>query len=119
MDGLAIVGVCVAFIAIIGGNFLEGGQLSALLNTPAVIIVLGGTFGAVVLQTPKTRLLDAARMLRWVLLPPTLVVADGIKKMLAWSTTARKEGLLGLENAAEREKGSVREERARTVDRRR
>ncbi len=104
MDGLAIVGVCVAFIAIIGGNFLEGGQLSALLNTPAGIIVLGGTLGAVVLQTPKTRLLDAARMLRWVLLPPTLVVSDGIKKMLAWSTTARKEGLLGLENAAEREK---------------
>jgi chemotaxis protein MotA len=104
VDGLAIVGVCVAFIAIIGGNFLEGGQISALLNTPAGIIVLGGTLGAVVLQTPKTRLLDAARMLKWVLVPPVLVVGDGIKKMLAWSTTARREGLLGLENAAEREK---------------
>ncbi len=104
MDVLAIVGVCVAFIAIIGGNFLEGGQLSALLNTPAGIIVLGGTLGAVILQTPKSRLIDAARMVRWVWLPPVLVVNDGIKKMLSWSTTARKEGLLGLENAAEREK---------------
>ncbi len=72
MDGLAIAGVCLAFIAIIGGNFLEGGQLSALLNTPAVIIVFGGTLGAVVLQTPRSRLIDAARMLRWVLLPPVL-----------------------------------------------
>ncbi len=104
MDVLAIVGVCVAFLAIIGGNFLEGGQLSALLNTPAGIIVLGGTLGAVILQTPKSRLIDAARMVRWVWLPPVLVVNDGIKKMLSWSTTARKEGLLGLENAAEREK---------------
>lgn len=104
MDVLAIVGVCVAFVAIIGGNFLEGGQLSALLNTSAGIIVLGGTLGAVVLQTPKVRLVDAARMLSWVWLPPALVVNDGIKKMLSWSTTARKEGLLGLENAAEREK---------------
>lgn len=104
MDVLAIVGVCVAFLAIIGGNFLEGGQLSALLNTPAGIIVLGGTLGAVILQTPKSRLLDAARMVSWVWLPPVLVVNDGIKKMLSWSTTARKEGLLGLENAAEREK---------------
>ena len=33
MDVLAIAGVCVAFVAIIGGNFLEGGQLTALLNT--------------------------------------------------------------------------------------
>jgi chemotaxis protein MotA len=104
VDVLAIVGVCVAFLAIIGGNFLEGGQLSALLNTPAGIIVLGGTLGAVILQTPKSRLIDAARMVRWVWLPPVLVVNDGIKKMLSWSTTARKEGLLGLENAAEREK---------------
>ena len=104
MDGLAIVGVCVAFIAIIGGNFLEGGQIAALLNTPAGIIVLGGTLGAVVLQTPRTRLTDAARMLKWVFVPPVLAMSVGITKMLAWSTTARREGLLGLENAAEREK---------------
>jgi len=103
VDGLAIVGVCVAFVAIIGGNFLEGGQLSALLNTPACIIVLGGTLGAVVLQTPRTRLVEAARMLKWVLMPPVEGFTEGIKKMLSWSTTARREGLLGLENALERE----------------
>jgi len=104
VDGLAIVGVCLAFIAIIGGNFMEGGQLSALMNTPAVIIVFGGTLGAVVLQTPRSRLVDAMRILKWVLLPPVVGMTDGIKKMIAWSTTARREGLLGLENAAEREK---------------
>jgi len=104
VDGLAIVGVCVAFVAIIGGNFLEGGQITALLNWPACIIVLGGTVGAVVLQTPKARLNDAVRIVRWVFNPPPDAFNDGIRKMLAWSTTARKEGLLGLENAAEREK---------------
>jgi chemotaxis protein MotA len=104
VDGLAIAGICIAFIAIIGGNFLEGGQLSALLNTPAVIIVFGGTLGAVVLQTPRARLMDAARMLKWVFVPPVLAMGAGITKMLGWSTTARREGLLGLENAAEREK---------------
>src|SRR5262249_54771805 len=74
------------------------------LNWPACIIVLGGTIGAVVLQTPKTRLNDAVRLVRWVLTPPPDAFNDGIRKMLSWSTTARKEGLLGLENAAEREK---------------
>src|SRR5262249_42279235 len=82
VDGLAIVGVCVAFVAIIGGNFLEGGQIAALLNWPACIIVLGGTLGAVVLQTPKGRLNDAVRMARWVLTPPPDTFNDGIRKML-------------------------------------
>ena len=35
--------------AIIGGSMLEGGQLAALLDTPAGVIVLGGTLGAVIL----------------------------------------------------------------------
>ena len=79
MDGLALAGVCVAFLAIIGGNFLEGGQISALLNTPAGIIVLGGTLGAVVLQTPRSRLVDAARMFKWVFAPPVLAIVNVTK----------------------------------------
>jgi chemotaxis protein MotA len=42
--------------------------------------------------------------LKWVFVPPVLAMSAGITKMLGWSTTARREGLLGLENAAEREK---------------
>ena len=51
MDLLSIVGIVLAFLAVLGGNFLEGGTLSALLNYPAALIVLGGTFAAGALQT--------------------------------------------------------------------
>ena len=40
VDLLSIVGILVAFGAIIGGNALEGGHVSALLNGPALVLLL-------------------------------------------------------------------------------
>ncbi|WP_239650081.1 hypothetical protein [Methylocucumis oryzae] len=52
MDFLSILGIVLAVAAILLGNFLEGGELASLLNGPALIIVLGGTLGATLLQFP-------------------------------------------------------------------
>ena len=35
MDVLSLIGIIMAFVAIIGGNYLEGGHLGALANGPA------------------------------------------------------------------------------------
>lgn len=104
MDVLAIIGALIAFAAIVGGNHLEGGQLGALLNTPAVVIVLGGTLGAVLLQTPYGRLQHAFNLLRWVFRPPPTEFAKAIGRICDWSRRTRKEGLLGLENILDAEK---------------
>ena len=40
---------------------------------------------------------DGLRMLRWVFMPPALDHATLIQKVVSWSVTARKEGLLALE----------------------
>ena len=42
MDMLSLIGLVMSFVAIIGGNYLEGGHISALLNGPAALIVFGG-----------------------------------------------------------------------------
>ncbi|MFN2812473.1 motility-associated protein, partial [Escherichia coli] len=52
MDVLSLVGIILAFVAIVGGIFLEGGHAGALLNGPAALIVIGGTLAAALLQTP-------------------------------------------------------------------
>src|SRR5471030_1973813 len=52
MDVLSLIGIIMAFVAIIGGNYLEGGHLGALANGPAALIVIGGTIGAALLQLP-------------------------------------------------------------------
>ena len=97
MDILSVVGALIAIGAILGGNALEGGHLSGLMNGPAAVIVIGGTLGAVILQTPRSTFFHAFKIIRWVLFPPTTDVDGKIQKVIEWSLTARKEGLLGLE----------------------
>ncbi|MCB1752571.1 MAG: flagellar motor protein [Gammaproteobacteria bacterium] len=103
MDMLSIVGILVAFGAIIGGNALEGGQVDALLNGPALVIVVGGTLGAIMLQSPLSVFLHALRLAGGVFRPPGHQISSAIKKLVNWSNVARKEGLLGLETIAENE----------------
>lgn len=104
MDVLSLVGLILALVAIIGGNFLEGGHISALANGPAALIVVGGTLAAALLQTPVPVLKRALTMLRWVVLPPKVDLPGGINRVVGWSMTARKEGLLGLEAVADAER---------------
>ena len=52
MDKISIAGLAIGIIAIIGGQILEGGHVSSLVQPTALMIVLGGTLGAVLLQSP-------------------------------------------------------------------
>lgn len=103
MDVLTLIGIILAFVAIIGGNFLEGGHIGALLNGPAALIVLGGTLAACLLQTPMSAFKRAIQIFIWILFPPRIDLAGGIDRVVSWSLTARKEGLLGLETVADTE----------------
>lgn len=103
MDLLSILGVLIALAAIIGGNLLEGGDVSALLNLPAALIVIGGTLGAIVLQNSGRVLKRSFKQIFWILLPPYVSLDEGMQKIIGWSMVARKEGLLGLESVAEKE----------------
>lgn len=104
MDVLSLVGLILALVAIIGGNFLEGGHIGALANGPAALIVVGGTLAAALVQTPVPVLKRALTLLRWVVLPPKVDLPGGINRVVGWSMTARKEGLLGLEAVADTER---------------
>lgn len=104
MDVLSLIGIVFAFAAVLGGNYLEGGQFQALLNPAAAIIVCGGTLGAALLQTPFPAFRRALVIFPWIFRPPTVDLKDGINKVVRWSMTARKEGLLGLESVIDIEK---------------
>jgi len=104
MDVLSVVGVVIGFVAILGGNYIEGGSISALLNAPAALIVLGGTFGAAALQTPLPVLQLAVQRMVWVFVPPPVDFKGGVDKIVRWAMAARKEGLLGLETIADTER---------------
>ncbi|MBP8268037.1 MAG: flagellar motor protein, partial [Aeromonas sp.] len=81
----------------------HGGSLLTLLDGPAFVIVVGGTWGAVILQTPRRYLLSALRQATWMLFPPQLDLAEQAERLKAWAQFARQQGLLALENQAEAE----------------
>lgn len=103
MDILSIAGVIIAFGAILLGQYLEGGHLASLINGPAILIVGGGTLGAVMLQSPMPVFMRAIRMLWWLIKPPVPAVAETLDRIIEWCQIARKEGLLGLERMVESE----------------
>lgn len=97
MDKASLIGLLVGLGAILAGQALEGGHVGSLLQPTAFIIVIGGTLGAVMLQTPMAVFLDALKMARWVFVPPHLSLYGTIDMVVRWSQIARKEGLLALE----------------------
>ncbi|MGS2717530.1 flagellar motor protein [Eionea flava] len=104
LDLLTVLGILIAFSALLGGNFLEGGAWQQLLNGPAALIVFGGTIGAAILQTPRTTLHRSLALSRWIFLTPTIDYKATIKKIASWSTITRRKGLLGLEDQIAKEK---------------
>ncbi|HEY5602706.1 MAG TPA: flagellar motor protein [Gammaproteobacteria bacterium] len=103
MDLLSIVGLLVAGVAVVGGFLIEGGSFPVLWNVSALLIVFGGTFGAAMVQSPLSQFSRAMEMMLWVFFPPRTGAQQMVKKIMDWSNIARKEGLLGLETAAETE----------------
>ena len=103
MDRLSIFGFLLALIAILGGQYMEGGSVMALVDGPAALIVGGGTLGAVMLQSSSKTFFLAMKISLWVFYPPKSKLLPGLRKVVNWSIIARKEGLLGLEEAADNE----------------
>jgi chemotaxis protein MotA len=99
MDRLSIAGLVLALGAIVGGLVLEGGHPASLLQVTAFLVVVGGTTGAVMLQSSAEQFSDAMRLGLWVFSPPAHEPKRLIARVSGWSQTARRGGLLALEAA--------------------
>jgi chemotaxis protein MotA len=97
MDILSIAGIVVAVVAIIGGQLLEGGSVGSLLQFAAFLIVIGGTLGAVMLQSPLPTFVEGLRLVRWIVSPPGVDPHGAIQRVVEWAQLARREGMLALE----------------------
>jgi chemotaxis protein MotA len=97
MDKISVAGLALGIAAIIVGQVLEGGHVGSLIQPTAMLIVLGGTMGAVMLQSPLPVFVDGMKMGVWVFFPPAVDPQQLIKDVARWSQVARKEGLLALE----------------------
>lgn len=69
VDKISLAGLAISIVAIIGGQYLEGGSIGSLVQPTALLIVLGGTLGAVLLQSPIHVFKRGMKMAKWVWVP--------------------------------------------------
>ncbi|MDO6564662.1 flagellar motor protein [Amphritea sp. 1_MG-2023] len=98
MNLISLSGILLAIIAIFGGNYLEGGGFDELLNIPALLIVVGGTFAAVLIQSSSAELSRALKLSVRVFGKTALDYPEGINNIVSWCVIARRKGLLALED---------------------
>jgi len=98
-----ILGIVLALLAIVGGNYLGGGQLSELYNPTAALIVVGGTFAASVIQAPREDFQRAWRLFGWAYRASSPDFQAGMISLRGWCQLARRRGLVALEGEARKE----------------
>ena len=97
MDIATIVGIVLSIGSIIGGQALEGGHLSSIMQLTAFIIVAGGTIGACCVQNPLSVVIKSIGSLGMVFGNSPIDTKVTIKLILDLANVSRKQGLLALE----------------------
>jgi chemotaxis protein MotA len=98
MDVASAAGIVLAIAGIVGGMMMEGGNLGQIMQPTALLIVLGGTAGAVLLQFPLNILSEAIRQLRRVFLAKPGTDEAVIGLLVAFAGRARKHGVVSLDD---------------------
>ncbi|WP_263408659.1 flagellar motor protein [Terriglobus tenax] len=97
MDIASVAGIVLALLGILGGMMIEGGKLAQITQPTAMMIVGGGTAGAVMLQFPLSIFLAAIKKFISVFLHKG---ADGnamVKQLVDFANKARKDGIVSLD----------------------
>ena len=102
MDLATVLGLTLAWGALLVCLGLEGGSLKDLFNLPALVLVIFGTFGATVVGSSIKTITSLSTILRNAMVRQTLDPAELIGLMVGFARTARLEGVLALEEAASR-----------------
>lgn len=101
MNFFGIIALCSGIVIMMGTFVLEGGHLASLFQFSAFLIVMGGTFCAVALQSTPKQLITGLRMGIQALNPKKIDFQKSIADVTSWSQNARRNGLLSLESTAQ------------------
>jgi len=97
MDIATLGGLIIGIGAIIVSFLMEGGHLSAIVQPPAMLIVIGGTLGASIVTTSIKTLTNVPNLLKLAFARKSPNPLMTIEQIVSMSEKARKEGVLGLE----------------------
>lgn len=97
MDLATILGLLLAWGAVLGALVLEGGDFAQLFNLPALILVVFGTIGATIIGSSMKTIFSMPSIVKNALISTSLDSRQAIDIMVDCAKRARREGVLSLE----------------------
>jgi len=96
VDLTTVIGLVVCFILVIGG-VMAGGQGIAFVDFQSMLIVLGGTTGAMITSNPPEKLKGFMKVLKMAFTGGSPDTVSLVQTIVSFAEKARREGLLALE----------------------
>jgi chemotaxis protein MotA len=98
MDIASVLGIVVAVALVLGSIAMGSAPMSSFYNLPSILIVFGGSVGAVFICFPLRNLLNLTNVIRKVFLNHADSFPLLIEQLVSLAETARRDGLLALES---------------------
>lgn len=98
MKASTLFGIILGFAAIFGAFIWEGGTINTLFMLPAMLIVFGGTFAAGIAGTSFKQFSKMPELFKIAIFPKRHNLQAIAKQIIMFSTIARKDGILALED---------------------
>ncbi|WP_206832123.1 flagellar motor protein [Alicyclobacillus fructus] len=98
MDLATVLGLLLGIAGLLGGYILDKGNIAALIQPSAMMIVFGGTLGATMLSSPLKAFLALPKYLRIAFFAPKRDPRAQIDQLVDLAVMARREGILALED---------------------
>jgi len=97
VDLATVIGLVVALLSVALAVVLGGDPL-ALINIPSIVVVFGGSAGAVICAFPLAKTLGVHKVILKSIFNDTSDVEEVIRDLVKFAEIARREGILSLEN---------------------
>jgi len=100
MDMATLLGLLIAWGALMGSLLMEGSDPRALINVPAALLVFGGTLGAATISFRLNQIMGLPDILKKAFSSKEQDLPAAIALLVGFAERARRDGLLSLEGAA-------------------
>ena len=97
MKATTAIGIVVAFVGLAVGATMEGSQLPAFFNVPALVIIVSGTLGSVMAGTSFERMKAIPVLYKKAISGEVPDVKSRAELLVGLAERARREGLLALD----------------------
>src|ERR1017187_6069255 len=97
MDWMTPVGYLIG-LGSVGYVLVQGNSVGLILNTHAILLVFGGTFGATLISYPSTVIIQAVRAVRIFLFPGARPDTTAVvRTLVAIADKVKRQGLESIE----------------------